>query len=83
MRSNPASRSRSFHSRRSADRKCLQGDQDRLVTTTREWVAKMKELGMEHVYVEVKGGDHSRFINASQETLSKLFGARRQSSRYW
>ena len=51
----------------------LQGDEDRLVTTTREWVAKMKELGMEHVYVEVKGGDHSRFINASEETLSKLF----------
>jgi len=51
----------------------LQGDQDRLVARTREWVAKMKELGMEHVYVEVKGGDHSRFINASSETLSKLF----------
>ncbi len=51
----------------------LQGDQDRLVTTTREWVARMKELGMEHVYVEIKGGDHSRFINASSETLEKLF----------
>ena len=51
----------------------LQGDQDRLVTTTRKWVATMKELGMELVYVEVKGGDHSRFINASSETLSKLF----------
>ncbi len=51
----------------------LQGDQDRLVTTTREWVARMKELGMEHVYVEIKGGDHSRFINASSETLGKLF----------
>ncbi len=51
----------------------LQGDQDRLVTTTREWVAKMKALGMEHVYVEVRGGDHSQFINASQDTPSKLF----------
>ncbi len=51
----------------------LQGDEDQLVTTTREWVAKMKELGMEHVYVEVEGGDHSRFINASSETLGKLF----------
>ena len=47
----------------------LQGDEDRLVTTTREWVAKMKELGMEHLYVEVKGGDHSRFINANADTL--------------
>ena len=51
----------------------LQGDQDRLVKTTREWVAKMKALGMEHVYVEVKDGDHSRFINASSETLGKIF----------
>ena len=51
----------------------LQGDEDQLVTTTREWVAKMKALGMEHVYVEIKGGDHSRFINSSSETLEKLF----------
>ena len=51
----------------------MQGDEDRLVTTTREWVAKMKELGMEHLYVEVKGGDHSRFINANADTLEKIF----------
>ena len=51
----------------------LQGDQDTLVTTTRTWVAKMKEIGMAHVYVEVKGGDHSRFINSSRDTLEKIF----------
>ena len=51
----------------------LQGDEDRLVSTTREWVAKTKALGMEHVYVEIKGGDHSKFINSSAETLGKLF----------
>ena len=51
----------------------LQGDEDGLVTTTREWVAKMKAIGMEHVYVEVKGGDHSRFINANADTLEKIF----------
>ena len=51
----------------------LQGDEDGLVTTTREWVTKMKAIGMEHVYVEVKGGDHSRFINASPDTLEKIF----------
>ncbi len=51
----------------------LQGDEDGLVTRTREWVAKMSEIGMEHVYVEIEGGDHSRFINANAETLSKLF----------
>jgi predicted peptidase len=51
----------------------LQGDQDQLVTTTRTWVEKMKEIGMEHVYVEVKGGDHSSFINSSRDTLEKIF----------
>ena len=51
----------------------LQGDQDRLVGSTRRWVAKMKELGMEHVYIEVPGGDHSRFISRSADTLGKLF----------
>ncbi len=51
----------------------LQGDQDPLVTRTREWVATMKQIGMEHVYVEIKGGDHSRFINANADTLGKIF----------
>ena len=51
----------------------LQGDEDGLVTRTREWVAKMSELGMQHVYIEIEGGDHSRFINSSAETISKLF----------
>ena len=51
----------------------MQGDEDRLVKRTRESVAKMKEIGMEHVYVEVKGGDHSRFINANADTLEKIF----------
>ena len=51
----------------------LQGDQDRLVARTRQWVAKMKELGMEHVYIEVPGGDPSRFISQSAATLGKLF----------
>lgn len=51
----------------------LQGDEDGLVVRTREWVTKMSELGMQHVYIEIEGGDHSRFINSSAETISKLF----------
>lgn len=35
-----------------------QGDQDGLVTRTRVWVAKMQELGMQHVYDEILGGGH-------------------------
>ena len=53
----------------------LQGDADRTVSPagTRDTVAKMKELGMECVYVEVKGGDHSLFVSKNRETLSKVF----------
>lgn len=51
----------------------LQGDRDGLVTITRRWVAKMKELGMEHVYIEDPGGDHSFFISKNPENQSKIF----------
>ena len=51
----------------------LQGDQDPLINTTLRWVAKMRTLGMQHLYVEVKGGDHSRFINADREMIEKIF----------
>jgi alpha-beta hydrolase superfamily lysophospholipase len=53
----------------------LQGDSDRLVKTenTRKWVAKMKALGMEHIYIEVVGGDHAMFIARNPEILSKVF----------
>jgi predicted peptidase len=53
----------------------LHGDDDRTVpvTQTRQWVAKMKELGMEHVYIEVKGGDHSLFVSQNREMLAKVF----------
>ena len=53
----------------------LQGDNDQSVPVgqTRQWVAKMKELGMEHVYLEVKGGDHSLFVSQNRDTLSKVF----------
>ncbi len=27
---------------------------------------------MEHVYVEMQGGDHSRFISATADTLEKI-----------
>lgn len=53
----------------------LQGDRDRLVKTanTRKWVAKMKALGMQHIYVEISGGDHSMFIARNPVNLSKVF----------
>jgi predicted peptidase len=39
----------------------LQGDQDNLATTTRTWVAKMRKLGMQHIYLEVPGVGHEDF----------------------
>lgn len=51
----------------------LQGDEDGLVTISRNWVAKMKEIGMEHLYIEDPGGDHSLFISQNPDNLSALF----------
>ncbi len=50
----------------------LQGDDDGLVTLTRQWVAKMQELGMQHVYVEIPGGDHSLVISQNSEHMGKF-----------
>jgi len=50
----------------------LQGDEDSLVTLTRQWVAKMQELGMQHVYVEIAGGDHSLVISQNAEHMQKF-----------
>ena len=53
----------------------LHGDEDSTVPVegTRTWVARMRELGMQHVYIEVPGGDHSLFVRENPETLSKVF----------
>ena len=53
----------------------LHGSEDGTVPVerSRESVARMKELGMEHLYVEIAGGDHSRFINQSEEVVGMLF----------
>lgn len=50
----------------------LQGDEDGLVTLTRQWVAKMRDLGMQHVYAEIPGGDHSLVISQNSEHMGKF-----------
>ncbi len=52
----------------------LQGDQDDAVPVerTRAWVAKMQALGMQHVYVEIPGGDHSLLISQDEENMRKF-----------
>jgi len=52
----------------------LQGDEDTAVPVerTRDWIAKMQELGMQHVYVEIPGGDHSLLISQDAENMKKF-----------
>ena len=53
----------------------VQGDDDRFVKveTTRQWVEKMKSLGMKYAYIEVPGGDHMTVICRSPENMTKIF----------
>ena len=53
----------------------LHGSADETVPVerSRASVARMKELGMEHLYVEIAGGDHSLFISRSTEVVGTLF----------
>ena len=50
----------------------VQGDADRLVhvEVTRQWAAKMKELGMPCEYIEVPGGNH---VNVAMDNLPAIF----------
>ena len=50
----------------------LQGDEDGLATLTRRWVSKMQEIGMQHVYAEIPGGDHSLVISQNSEHMQKF-----------
>jgi predicted peptidase len=53
----------------------LHGDEDRTVRVqgSRDWTARMAELGMQFVYIEVPGGDHSLFVSQNPENVSKVF----------
>lgn len=52
----------------------LHGDDDSVipVESTRAWVAKMQELGMQHIYVEIPGGDHSLLISQDAVNMKKF-----------
>jgi dipeptidyl aminopeptidase/acylaminoacyl peptidase len=52
----------------------LQGNADQTVAParTRDSVSKMKQLGMQYVYVEIEGGDHTLFLSKNRDTLSKI-----------
>lgn len=52
----------------------LHGTDDDLVPValTRSWVAAMADLGMQHVYVEIPGGDHSLLISQNRANMAKI-----------
>jgi len=51
------------------------GDKDRLVPVkdVRRWVAKMKELDMEHVYEEIADGNHITSITRNPKMIARVF----------
>src|SRR5215468_6880772 len=53
----------------------VQGDDDPFVNVnnTRQFVEKMKSLGMKYVYIEVPGGDHMTVITHSRDNMTKIF----------
>jgi poly(3-hydroxybutyrate) depolymerase len=53
----------------------IQGDQDTLVNvnSTRQWIEKMKGLGITHSYVEIAGGDHMAVIARNPANMRKIF----------
>lgn len=52
----------------------LQGTADALVPVemTRRWVDTMKSLGMQHIYIEIEGADHSLFISQNRDNMRKV-----------
>jgi predicted peptidase len=50
----------------------VMGDADEAVdvNVTRQWVAKMQELGMEYEYIEVPGGTH---FSAGRDNIDRVF----------
>ena len=61
----------------------VQGEKDPLVParTTRKWVAKMKELKMTHVYIEVKNGGHIFPAFTKLPDIFKFFNKHRRSRK--
>jgi dipeptidyl aminopeptidase/acylaminoacyl peptidase len=52
----------------------LQGTEDELVPVeqTRRWVAGMRAMGMQHIYIELEGADHTFFISQNRDNMRKV-----------
>lgn len=53
----------------------VQGDEDTAVPVeyTRQWVDTMKEMGMDHKYIELPKGDHGTIINDGMPDIFRFF----------
>jgi predicted peptidase len=53
----------------------IQGADDQTVpaSNSRESVARMRAIGMQHLYIEIPGGDHSLFISRDPAVVEHLF----------
>ena len=51
----------------------MQGDDDPFVNATRQYVKKMKSLGLKYVYIEVPGGDQMTVIIHSPQNITRIF----------
>ena len=53
----------------------MQGEKDLIINAeaSRASVAKMKELGIKHTYIEVSGADHEVWIRHNPANIAKLF----------
>jgi hypothetical protein len=61
----------------------IQGDMDTLVpvaTSTRPWIAQMKELGMTYKYVEVPGGSHGSVLTTGAPDIFAFFAKHTRAS---
>lgn len=59
----------------------VQGDRDRLVpvSSARRWAAKMKDLKMDHSYIEVAGGGHSDVVGKKMPQIFEFFNKRKKA----
>ncbi len=53
----------------------MQGEKDLIIRaeSSRASVAKMKELGIKHTYIEVPGADHEVWIRHNAANMAKVF----------
>jgi predicted esterase len=61
----------------------VQGDADPLVpyAGVREWIAKAKDLGITHQYIEIAGGDHGSVLTTGVPDIFAFFGKHSRGRR--